>query len=76
MRKKAKIRSDTNIIRVVSNMKCNLINLKKALRLLYNMESKLNKRVNGIGTCYYELTINKKDEVKKAIVNNLLHKMN
>ena len=73
MKERAKIRPDNGIIRIVSNKKDNLIILKRNLRILFNIESKVNEMVNGIGTHYYQLNINKKEEVRKTIENNLLN---
>jgi len=73
MWEKAKIKKNTWIVRVISNKEKNLLKLRKGLNRLFTIESKVNKRINGIGTIYYQLDINKKEEVKKVIKNNLLN---
>ena len=55
------------IIRVNSIIKINLIKLKKHIRSLFGIESKVyGPRINGYGTKYYELAIQKKSEVSKV----------
>jgi len=71
--KKGKVRGKGGIIATISNKKENLIRLQKELNSLFNIESRVNKRINGIGTRYYELNINKRNEIKKLIKNNLLN---
>lgn len=73
MREKAKIRFDNGVVRIISNKKENLTNLKKNLEAIFAIESKVNEMINGIGTRYYQLNIYKKREVKKAVENNLLN---
>ena len=65
---KEKIRiKKPHYIRIISKEEANLSKLKFYLHKFYAVESLLNKRKNGIGTTYYELTINKKEEIKKLI---------
>ena len=39
----------------------------KLLKKIYAIDCLLYKRVNGIGTVYYEININKKSEIQKLI---------
>ena len=70
---KAKIKKGSWTARLISNKETNLIRLQKELNNLFGIESKINKRVNGIGTTYFELNINKQDDIKKLIDFNLLN---
>lgn len=72
MKNKAKINSHNKIIRIISNKEDNLISLKKGLNNLFNIECRIGKRINGIGTIYFEMDINKKEEIKKIILNKLI----
>jgi len=54
-------------IRIFSREEINLKNLHKSLKKFYNIDSIVNKQVNGIGTIYYEMNINRKSEVEKLI---------
>jgi hypothetical protein len=73
LKNKSKI-SSNKTIRIVSNRERNLIRLQKELNRFWNIQSKFYKRVNGIGTEYYELDINKQEDIKKLIENNLINK--
>ena len=73
LKRKAKSRKE-NIVRIISNKEKNLISLSNSLTKLYDIHSKLYKRINGYGTIYYELNIHKKEEVKKLIRHRLLNK--
>lgn len=75
MSQKAKIKSDNGIIRLDSNKKQNLIILKRELESKFLIKCKVNSEVNGIGTCYYQLCVNKKEDVKKIVENKLLNKI-
>lgn len=75
MQKRAKIRKDNLVVRVISNKRTNLITLKKNLEALFTIESKINGMSNGIGTHYYQLNIYKREEVRKVIENGLLNKI-
>ncbi|VVB83937.1 Replication factor C small subunit [uncultured archaeon] len=54
-------------IRIFSREETNLKNLSNYLRKIYTINSLVNKRVNGVGTVYYELNVNRKEEIKKLI---------
>jgi hypothetical protein len=73
IKERAKVRKGRGTMRIISNKEFNLKRLQKELSRLFNIESKLGKRVNGIGTTYFELSINKKEDVKKAVNLNLLN---
>jgi len=61
-------------MRVDSIKKENLTNLAKLLAKFYGIESKIfGPMVNGYGTEYYELSVHKKEAVKKLLKNNLLN---
>lgn len=53
--------------RIVSKEEYNLGELNKWIKYFYNIEGKVSKRINGLGTVYYELNINKKSEIQKLI---------
>jgi len=72
MLEKVKVKRDNGVIRIISNKEVNLLNLQKELNNIFNIESKVNKRINGIGTIYFQLNINKKEELKKIVKNKLL----
>jgi len=73
MLKRVKIKKPY-IVRVISKKKDNLDKLSKYLNMLFSIEFiKINERVNGIGTKYFELNVNKKDEVKKLIMEGLIN---
>jgi len=74
LKEKGKINKGNKILRVFSNKEINLIKLQKELNNLLNIESKVNKRKNGIGTIYYELNVNKQKDVKELINKDLLNK--
>lgn len=63
---KARIRKP-GYIRIFSKEASNLEKLKNYLKEFFDIESKTYRRVNGIGTVYYELDINKRKEVQKII---------
>lgn len=69
---KAKVKKPEGSIRVVSNLKSNLLTLKKEFLKRHRIKSKLNQRTNGLGTKYYELSINKKEEVKYIINKDII----
>jgi len=65
---KEKIRiKGSRYIRIFSKEENNLIKLKEGVEKYFGMSSLVNKRVNGLGTIYYELSINKKEEIQKLI---------
>lgn len=73
LQSKAKIKKDNGIIRIISKLENNLTRLQKELNRLFGTESKVNKRINGIGTVYFELNVNKQNQVKALIDNNLIN---
>lgn len=54
-------------LRIISNKEENLKNLKQMLIIFYKIESTIYKRVNGNRNTYYEMNINKKEEINKII---------
>ncbi len=66
IKEKARIKKP-HYIRIISKENINLEEIKKLLKDLYNIECSIYERINGIGTLYYELNINKKDYIKKLI---------
>ncbi len=74
IRSRAKMKKNNWVVRIISNRVDNLLTLHKGLSELFGVESKVNKNINGIGTVYYELSINKKAEVAKLINADLLNK--
>jgi len=64
---KARIRKDRRAIRIITNKELNLQKLKRGLDNIFKIHSNLNRRVNGIGTVYYELSINRMEDIKKLI---------
>jgi 23S rRNA A1618 N6-methylase RlmF len=74
IKSKAKMKKNNWVIRLISNRENNLIQLQGYLYNFFDIESRINKRINGIGTTYYEMSINKKDEVAKLINYDLLNK--
>jgi hypothetical protein len=72
LKKKAVIGKSNGVVRIFSNKEENLIKLQKILDNLFDIESRIGKRRNGIGTIYFELNVNKQREVKRLISHNLL----
>ena len=64
---RAKIKKQSGIIRLVCKEEINLIILQKELTRLFGIDPRVNRRTNGIGTVYFELNVNKKEQVKKLI---------
>ena len=54
-------------VRIISKEQKNLTKLSKLLKKYYNINCLIYRSVNGIGTVYYELNINKKEEINKLI---------
>ena len=54
-------------VRIISKEEDNLRKLKEQLKRLYDIDCLINKSINGIGTIYYELSINRRKEVEKLI---------
>jgi len=75
LKTKAKIKKDAGIVRIISKIEDNLVRLQKELYLRFNIESKVNKRINGIGTVYFELNINKQLQVRSLIDKNLINEI-
>jgi len=73
LKNKSRINKSNGVIRIISNKEKNLIKLQEELNRFLNLESKVNKRVNGLGTIYYELNINKQEDVKRLIEKNLIN---
>jgi len=73
MKKKSKFRKPYFIV-IFSIIKENLEKLSISLKEKYNIESKIYKNKNGYGTIYYYLAVQKRDEVRKVINNNLVSK--
>ncbi len=62
------------IARIFSKEELNLINLSKLLNNFYRIQNiKIHERFNGIGTRYFELDINKKEEIKKLLKHKLIN---
>jgi hypothetical protein len=59
-------------IRIFSKEEINLINLSRFLKKFYGVKCIVSKRINGIGTIYYELNINRKEEIQKLINSRLI----
>jgi hypothetical protein len=53
--------------RIISKERSNLELMKVYLKKFYGIDSTFYTATNGLGTIYYELSINRKDEVKKLI---------
>ena len=59
-------------VRVISNKEENLNKLSKLLKKFYDIDCLINKYINGIGTIYYELDVNRKLEVQKLINHQII----
>jgi hypothetical protein len=71
---KEKIRiKKPHYLRIISKEEINLQKLKGLLKKFYDINCLVNKLINGFGTIYYELDINRKDEVKKLIRRGFIH---
>jgi hypothetical protein len=73
LKQRAKIKKPEGIIRIISKLEKNLLILQRGLYNLFEITCKVNKMVNGIGTIYYQLNINKHEDVRKIVSNNLLN---
>ena len=73
IRNKAKIKKPY-IIRIFSSKNENIELLQKILREKFGIESKFYENKSGQGIKYYELAIQKKKSVKKALKYSLLNK--
>ncbi len=56
-----------------SNKEENLIRLQDELSVLFDVESRVGERKNGVGARYYELSVNKKDEVRKLVKYDMIN---
>ena len=72
---KAKIKPSQGIVRLCSSREENISRLQKELKTLYGLHSLYSKRINGLGTIYYELCVNKKSDVYCLVKNNLLSEL-
>lgn len=72
MKNRVRFRTSNGVVRIISNLEGNLLTLQKYLKSFYNIESRINKMVNGIGTIYFEMSINKKSEVNKLAKYGLM----
>ena len=70
---KARVKKDNGVVRIISNMEKNLIKLQEALNGLFDIESRVGMRKNGLGVVYFEMSINKRDEIRKLIKHDLLN---
>jgi len=59
--------------RIISKEENNLKKLNKWLKYFYNIEGRINKGVNGRGTIYFELNINKKKDIENLINNKIIN---
>ncbi len=63
-------------LRIISNENLNLKKLKFYIKKFYGVESRLYECKNGLGKTYYELNINKKEDIKRLlklhIIDNIL----
>jgi len=66
LKEKIKIKKP-HYARIISKEEYNLEELNKWARYFYDIEGKVNRGINGLGTVYYELNINKKSEIQKLI---------
>jgi len=60
--------------RIVSKNENNLKELNRWLKYFYNVEGRINKGINGRGTVYFELNINKKEDIENLINNKIINK--
>ena len=58
--------------RLISKEKINLEKLSKLLEEFYDIKPLLYYRINGLGTVYYELNINRRDYVQKLIDEKII----
>lgn len=58
--------------RIISNKIGNLERLSKLLKKFYGINCLINKYFNGIGTIYYELSMNRKEQVQKLINHQII----
>lgn len=73
LRQRARIRKSSNSVRIISNRETNLLKLQKELKRIFNIDSKLNKSINGLGNIYFELSINRKENINYLINNKMIN---
>jgi len=66
LKEKARIKKPS-YIRIISKEESNLLRLKENLINLFEINSLVYKRTNGLGTIYYEININRKEDINKLI---------
>lgn len=71
LKEKARIKKPYYVI-IISREQINLKKLKVFMKKFYNIESLLYRSINGLGTIYHQLNINRRDEVQKLIDNKLI----
>jgi len=59
-------------VRIFTKKENNLKRLQKLLKKFYNLYSLVDERKNGTGTIFYEMSINRKEEIKKLIKKKLI----
>lgn len=74
LRQRARIRKSSNSVRIISNRETNLLKLQKELKRIFNIDSRLNKNINGLGNVYFELSINRKDNINYLINNKMINR--
>ncbi len=73
LKSRARIKRGYGIIKIISKEEENLLRLQKELNRLFEVDSIVNKRKNGLGTIYFELNINKKKQVEYLINRDLIN---
>ncbi len=73
MLRKARVKKPS-YIRVISNKKKNVLMLSSLLNDIFCIRNKWYESRSGQGTKYYEITINRKQSVVKALKHGLLNK--
>lgn len=58
--------------RIISKKEENLKKISRLLKKSYGIKGKIHKASNGIGTIYYELNINKKEDIRNLIKNKII----
>jgi hypothetical protein len=61
-------------LRLFSNKKSNLTRLNISLKRFYGVEGLIYEAVNGLGTTYYEMNINKRNLIERLIKEELVPK--
>jgi len=68
---KVKLRR-SKYLRIFSRERENLNRLSSLLKSYYNINCKVYRCINGLGTVYYELHINRKEEIQRLIDLNII----